>query len=84
MGQFVCDGTCAGNELGDCNHGELNDGLGGKKLRAEHPESAWNDGYDQAVEEVLSEVAERSPTMYRAIMNKYPAWKAIIAAARDR
>jgi hypothetical protein len=24
---FVCDGTCAGNELGDCNHGEPNDGL---------------------------------------------------------
>ena len=19
---FVCDGTCAGNELGDCNHGD--------------------------------------------------------------
>jgi hypothetical protein len=27
MGQFVCDGTCAGNELGDCNHGASNDGL---------------------------------------------------------
>ena len=27
MGQFVCDGTCAGNELGDCNHGDSNDGL---------------------------------------------------------
>lgn len=20
MGKFVCDGTCAGNELGDCSH----------------------------------------------------------------
>ena len=26
MSQFVCDGTCAGNELGDCNHGDSNDG----------------------------------------------------------
>jgi len=24
---FVCDGTCAGNELGDCNHVDSNDGL---------------------------------------------------------
>jgi DNA-directed RNA polymerase subunit RPC12/RpoP len=28
--KFVCDGTCAGNELGDCNHGDSNDGLQSK------------------------------------------------------
>ena len=30
MDIFVCDGACAGNELGDCNHGDSNDGLGGR------------------------------------------------------
>ena len=26
---FVCDGTCAGNEFGDCNHFDSNSGLRG-------------------------------------------------------
>ena len=39
MGQFVCDGTCAGNELGDCNHGDSNDGLGGKRPVSTEPGS---------------------------------------------
>jgi hypothetical protein len=52
--------------------------------KLEHPESAWNDGYDQAIEELLSEVHERSPTMASAIMNKFPAWKAIWHEAHDR
>ena len=30
-GKPVCDGSCAGNDLGDCNHGQSNDGLGGKR-----------------------------------------------------
>jgi hypothetical protein len=29
MNQFVCDGTCSGNEFGDCNHGDSNSGLRG-------------------------------------------------------
>lgn len=44
----------------------------------------WNDGYDQAIEELMSEVHERSPTMAIAIMNKFPTWKAIVYAARDQ
>ncbi len=27
MTRFVCDGTCAGNELGDCNHFGSNSGI---------------------------------------------------------
>lgn len=27
-----CDGTCAGNEFGDCNHGEVNDGLRRRRM----------------------------------------------------
>jgi hypothetical protein len=44
----------------------------------------WERGCSQAVEEVMSEIHERSPTMASAIMNKYPAWKVIMLAARDR
>ena len=76
MGQFVCDGTCAGNEFGDCNHGDSNDGL--------HRTSEWNLGYAQAVEEVLSEVAEHSPTMMSAIVNRFPVWKAIMQHRADQ
>jgi len=78
---FVCDGTCAGNELGDCNHGESNDGL---NRRGQRPESAWNDGYDQAIEEVLDEVRQRSPTMFSAIVNKFPTWKTIMRQREDQ
>lgn len=35
INQFVCDGSCAGNELGDCNHGKSNDG---RVIPTEHPE----------------------------------------------
>lgn len=44
MSQFVCDGTCAGNEFGDCNHGESNDGLprvGATKDELEKKAAAW-------------------------------------------
>jgi hypothetical protein len=52
--------------------------------REEHPESAWNDGYDQAIEELMSEVTQRSWTIASDIMNKFPAWKAIVYEARER
>jgi len=81
MNQFVCDGTCAGNELGDCNHGDSNDGLPRTTPRED---AAWNLGYAQGVNEVLNEVRERSPTMTSALMNKYPTWRAIVHAIRDR
>jgi hypothetical protein len=50
MGQFVCDGTCAGNELGDCNHGDSNDGLGrlgaanDKEHRRQYPHGCGSRG----------------------------------------
>lgn len=78
---FVCDGSCAGNELGDCNHGDSNDGL---RSTSEREDASWNLGYAQAVDEVLGEVRERSPTIASAIMNKFPTWKAIVHAVRDR
>jgi hypothetical protein len=78
---FVCDGTCAGNELGDCNHGDSNDGLHHVPNRED---ASWNLGYEQAVEEVLSEVRKYSPTPASAIMNRFPTWKAIVHEASDR
>jgi hypothetical protein len=33
MAQFVCDGTCTGNDLGDCNHTvRVGDEISGKYL----------------------------------------------------
>ncbi len=46
--------------------------------------SEWSKGYDQAIQEVLDEVAERSPTMASAIMNRYPVWKAIMQARESQ
>lgn len=84
MRTFVCDGSCAGNEFGDCNHGDSNDGLPRPIPQNEREEAAWNLGYAQAVDEVLSEVRTHSPTLASAIMNRFPTWKAIVHAVRDR
>jgi len=50
----------------------------------ERTDAAWNLGYAQAVDEVLSEVRAHSPTLASAIMNRFPTWKAIVHEVRDR
>jgi hypothetical protein len=70
-----CDGGCS-----EC----VNERRLRGTRKADDPEAAWNDGYDQAVEEVLDEVRKHSPTMYSAIVNKYAAWKEIMQQREDQ